>query len=315
MRLKIWDSFILSKYTVMDKNSSPTILEIYTAPKLTHRIRLSDFTPGTFASLNSIKSTKKAIKKGRVMVNGKRGYSGDYIVGGEVICLLKDEEPTNRPKIELDIEVCYEDEYLAIVNKPPGILVSGNKRFTLQNALGAVLKTCSIPDALHCPEPIHRLDYPTSGGLLVGKTSQATLLLNKMFEERKIIKQYLAVSIGKQDDAGIVQDEVDGKMAKSEYKVLQSLPSERFNFLNLLLLTLHTGRRHQLRIHMAGMGNPILGDATYGSKGLILKGKGLYLHSYLLQFTHPITKEEIKVVVTPPKKFFKLFAEVLGKLS
>ncbi len=299
----------------MDKNISPKILESYIVTPQQGRIRLSDFAPGTFSSLNSVKSTKKAIKNGRVLINGKRGYSGDYILGGESICLLSDEEPTNRPKIELDIEVCYEDDYLAIVNKPAGILVSGNKRFTLQNALSTVLKSSLSGDALRWPEPIHRLDYPTSGGLLVGKTTQATLLLNKMFEERKIIKQYLAVTIGKQDALGIVQDEVDEKQAKSEYKVLQSLPSERFGFLNLVQLTLHTGRRHQLRIHMAGIGNPILGDVTYGSEGLILKGKGLYLHSYSLGFIHPITNEEINVVVAPPKKFLKLFGEVFGELA
>ncbi len=299
----------------MDKNTSLTIIETYTAAPQTHRIRLSDFAPGTFVSLNSIKSTKKAIKKGRVLVNGKRGYSGDYIVGGEVICLLKDEEPANHPTVDLDVEVCYEDDFLAIVNKPAGILVSGNKRFTLQNALGTVLKSRSASDALSWPEPIHRLDYPTSGALLIGKTHQATLLLNKMFEERKIIKQYLAVTIGKQDAFGTVQDEVDGKKAMSEYKVLHSLLSERFGFLNLVQLTLHTGRRHQLRIHLAGMGNPILGDVTYGIEGLILKGKGLYLHSHLLQFTHPISKENISIKVAPPKKFYKLFGEVLIKIE
>ena len=291
----------------MDKNTSPTILETYIAPAQAHRIRLSDFAPGTFASLHSVKSTKKAIKKGRVLVNGKRAYSGDYIVGGEVICLLKGEKPANRPGVDLDIEVCYEDDHLAIVNKPPGILVSGNKRFTLQNALGTMLKPSPLADALRWPEPIHRLDYPTSGALLVGKTIQATQLLNKMFEERKIIKRYLAVTIGKQDAAGTVLDEVDGRHAKSDYKVLHSLSSERFGFLNLVQLTLHTGRRHQLRIHMANMGNPILGDATYGTEGLILKGKGLYLHSHLLEFVHPITHEDINVKVAPPKKFAKLF--------
>ena len=125
----------------------------------------------------------------------------------------------------------------------------------------------------------------------------------------------MAVTIGKQDAFGTVQYEVDGKKAMSEYKVLQSLPSERFGFFNLVQLTLHTGRRHQLRIHLAGMGNPILGDVTYGIEGLILKGKGLYLHSHLLQFTHPISKENISIKVAPPKKFYKLFGEVLIKIE
>ncbi|SMO69698.1 23S rRNA pseudouridine1911/1915/1917 synthase [Saccharicrinis carchari] len=298
----------------MDKGISAEIIESYTVAPRQERIRLSDFAPGIFASLNSIKSTKKAIKKGRVLINGKRGYSGDYIWGGESICLLREEEPKQRATLEINLEVQYEDDYLAVVNKPAGILVSGNKRFTLQNALGKVLKPSSRRDALARPEPIHRLDYPTSGALLVGKTVLATQLANKMFKDRTIIKSYLAVTIGKQNRFGVVQDKVEGKAAKSEYKVLQSHPSKRFGFLNLVQLTLHTGRRHQLRIHMAGIGNPVLGDAEYGTEGLILKGKGLYLHSHSLQFTHPITHKAIKVVLAPPKKFFKLFAERLAEL-
>ncbi len=291
----------------MDKPLEQIIIESFRVPEVDERVRLSDFLPGIFKIHNSKKAAKGAIKKGLVLINGENGYSGDYISGGEVIDLLRDEDVISKPNVDIAIEVCYEDEYLAIVNKPAGLLVSGNKRLTVENALPSNLKISSVEDALARPEPIHRLDYPTSGALLVGKTRQAVMLLNKVFEERKITKKYIAVSIGEQPKSGIIEKNVDGKNAKSAYEVLKSDSSVRFGFLNWVELTLYTGRRHQLRQHLASIGNPILGDAEYGVEGLILKGKGLYLHSYSLEFTHPISHKKIKVEVNPPKKFYKIF--------
>ncbi|WP_066631650.1 RluA family pseudouridine synthase [Labilibacter marinus] len=284
------------------------VLESIVAEKQENKVRLSDFVLGRFVSLVSNKSTKKAVKNGLVWVNGQRGYSGDYIAGGEHIELMQGEEKKNVPQLNLEIEVCYEDEYLAVVNKPAGLLVSGNKHRTLENALSSNLLLSQETDALQRPEPIHRLDYPTSGALLIGKTKQAVLALNKVFEERSITKKYVAITVGKQEESGMVELDVDGKNAKSSYRLLNAVTSERFGFLNLVELTLFTGRRHQLRIHMQSIGNPILGDAEYGKEGQVLQGKGLYLHSHSLEFTHPFTNKTLKVEVNPPKKFNKLFS-------
>ncbi len=276
-------------------------------PSLEEKKRLSEIAPELFQSLPSKKSIKKAIKGGFVFVNGKQGQTGDYILGGEVLELFEDSESVKKPIVDYPVQVLFEDDYLAIVNKPAGLLVSGNKKLTLENALPFNLKISSLPDAIPYPEPIHRLDFPTSGALMVGKTRDAVVALNKLFEDRKINKQYLAVTIGDMQQSGVIEDEVDGKIAKSAYEVLQNVTSERFNCLNLVELTLYTGRRHQLRIHMSSIGNPILGDSEYGKSGLILKGKGLFLHSNFLEFTHPVTKEKLKIVAPVPKKFKKIF--------
>ncbi len=98
-----------------------------------------------------------------------------------------------------------------------------------------------------------------------------------------------------------------GKASVSYYEVEQTIVSDRFEFLNLVKLQPKTGRRHQLRKHLASIGNPILGDADYGKEGLIHKGKGLYLHAYSLQFVHPVTQANVEVKSKLPKKFFKLF--------
>lgn len=284
-----------------------TQLESYTVPVLKETIRLSDLSWDSFRFIQSRKAWKKAIKKGLVKVNGEQGYTGSYISGGEEIEIFQDEAEKEHPEIDLELEVLFEDDYLAVVNKPAGIEVSGNKKWTLQNALSGNLKSSGQVDWLPYLEPIHRLDYPTSGALLIGKTASATTALNKMFESRDIKKTYLAVTIGEMPKSGEVNSEIDGKPARSVYQVLRYVKSERFGFLNLVELNPETGRRHQLRKHMLELGNPILGDWAYFKEGLILKGKGLYLHASSLEFTHPNTDELIKVQAPLPSKFLKLF--------
>jgi len=291
----------------MKTESNLLKIETHKVPQLDNRIRLSDYTPGIFKTIFSKKGIKKAIKKGWVTINGDMGYTSDYIVGGETIDLFQSKTPQNKPSIDIPLEVVYEDEYLAIINKPSGIVVSGNKKYTLENALPNTLKKSIKIDALQRAEPIHRLDYPTSGAILIGKTSQAVILLNKMFEERLIQKKYYAVTIGFQKDSGLIETPIDDKPSKSEFKVISKLASRKYESLNLVELIPHTGRRHQLRIHLALKGNPILGDIHYGKEGLIGKGNGLYLHASSLIFTHPETNKEVSVAIPLPKKFLKLF--------
>ncbi|MCW3806563.1 RluA family pseudouridine synthase [Plebeiibacterium marinum] len=275
--------------------------------------RLSDVAPEIFKSLPSKKSVKKAVKNGLVYVNGKKGHTADYMSGGELLELYQDCSVKNKPVIDIPIDVIYEDEFLAVVSKPAGLVVSGNKKRTLENALPANLKKSKQEGALDYPEPIHRLDYPTSGALLVGKTRKAVIELNKIFENREITKKYMAVAVGEMNTAGIVEKDVDQKYAKSAFKVLHTVVSDKFKKLNLVELTLFTGRRHQLRQHMASLGNPILGDELYGIEGLILKGKGLYLHSFLLEFYHPFLDKPMKLTVQIPNKFMRIFPDSLEK--
>lgn len=249
---------------------------------------------------------KKAIDKGWVAIDGKPATTGDFLSGGETIELII-EETKSRLSIELIIDVLYEDDYLTVINKPAGIEVSGNRKWTIENVLSNNLKLSEQQDALVYPEAVHRLDYPTTGALLIGKTRSAVVALNQLFSNKQVTKTYLAITIGEMNSSGTISTDVDGKPSQSEYTVLDSVASERFGNLNLVQLNPLTGRRHQLRKHLSSIGNPILGDREYGMEGLILKGKGLYLHSLSLGFSHPFTKQELIIKAPTPKKFLKLF--------
>lgn len=185
-------------------------------------------------------------------------------------------------------------------------MVSGNSFKTITNALAQNIQRSHLPDATK-PQPVHRLDYATTGILLVGKTSSSIRTLNRMFEDKKIEKTYYAVTIGEMNDQGKITSEIEGKKSQSNYKLCKSVSSKRFGKLNLVKLNPRTGRRHQLRKHLSGIDNPILGDAAYGIKNLILSGKGLYLHAYSLNFIHPFTNKQVYLKDEFPQRFKKIF--------
>ena len=282
------------------------IVETHIAIQQENPVRLSDYAPGKFKSITSKKGMKKAIDKGLVKVNGRVAYTSKYIHGGESIELFRKDE--NLPSISLDLEVLYTDEHLAIINKPSGIVVSGNKLKTIVNALPNSIEQSREPDALLRPQPAHRLDYPTSGVLLIGKTSSTLTKLNKLFEAKEIHKTYHAITIDKMPVEGNIETPINGKTAVTAYTVTKEIPSPKFNFLNLVTLHPQTGRRHQLRIHMSELGNPILGDQQYGLKQNNSKSKGLYLHASSISFIHPHTGDKISITAPLPKKFGKIIS-------
>ena len=214
-----------------------------------------------------------------------------------------------RKNFVFKLDVLFEDEYLAAIHKPAGLLVNGNSFKTIANALTQNITRSTLSDVTK-PQPVHRLDFPTTGILLIGKTSSSIRALNTLFKNRAIKKTYYAVTIGDMQPEGLITTIVDGKTSKSKYKVLQTVDSVRFKKLNLVQLEPFTGRRHQLRKHLSGIGNPILGDKDYGFENLILNGKGLYLHAYSLQFTHPFTNENLYLKDELPKRFKKLFKDI-----
>lgn len=252
---------------------------------------------------------KKALKKHLITVNGTTANSATFINGGETIELLNLDRVSPKKKLIFPLEVLYKDQYLAAIHKPAGILVSGNSFKTVANALVQNIEPSNLSDAT-IPRPVHRLDYATTGILLVGKTSSGIRALNKMFEDKAIEKIYFAITIGKMNNRGKINSEIDGKKSRSNYEVITLVPSKRFGQLNLVKLEPQTGRRHQLRKHLAHIGNPILGDATYGIDNLILKGKGLYLHAFSLKFIHPFTKEKVHLKDELPERFKKIFGQL-----
>ena len=282
------------------------LIGTHRVPLLPEKQRLQEYAVGKFDQLNSRSAVKKAIKKGFVFINSEKGHTGDWIEGGETIELYRQVDEKS-PIVELELKVLYEDPHLAIINKPAGILVSGNKRRTVANALAFNLTKSPEPDALIQPEPIHRLDFPTTGALLVGKTAGIVPKLNALFEQREIRKTYLAVTSGELPEEGVIESAIDGKPARSEFEILDSLASEKYGSLNLVKILPHTGRRHQLRKHLSEMGSPIFGDKDYASPQVVVKGRSLYLHALSLRFNHPINDTELVAFANPPKKFKRIF--------
>lgn len=261
---------------------------------------------GVFDAIPTKSALKKALKKKYISVNGAIATTATFIYGGEEITLAIPKEKMLKKRFNFPLKVLFEDKYLAAIHKPAGIEVSGNKFKTIVNALPQNLKPSPMSDAT-TPQPVHRLDFATTGIVLVGKTHSSIRVLNNMFEEKIISKTYYAVAIGKMKPRGTINSDIDGKLSHSDYKVVEAVPSKRFGTLNLVELSPKTGRRHQLRKHLYSLGNPILGDKEYNLKNLILKGKGLYLHAHALDFEHPFTNEIIRITDELPEKFRKLF--------
>lgn len=282
--------------------------QIHTAIDQETPLRLQEYGVGIFEGLETKSAWKKALKKGEVRVNGVLGTSGRYISGGETIAWQSvAPKPPLKPLI-LSLKVLYEDSHMAAIYKPAGLLVSGNSFKTVARALEQNLRPSTEKDAC-TPQPVHRLDYPTTGLLLVGKTATAIRLLNGAFEQKKISKTYLAICIGSLNNEGLLTQPIDGKPAEAHYSCLATVPSSRFGCLSLVLLKPKTGRRHQLRKQLAALGHPILGDQTYGVPALILKGKGLFLHAFSMAFKHPIGQENMYLEAPLPKRFLNLFPQ------
>ena len=278
------------------------LLETHIAKEQKTPIRIQEYAVGIFNTVATRSAVKKAIKKNLIFVNNNPTTTAKIIVGGEKITLFSSEEKLTTKPLKLKLSVVFEDDYLAVIEKPPGILVSGNAFKTIDNALEQNINKSNQYDAVK-PKPVHRLDYPTTGLLLIGKTSSSIQLLNQLFEHKKIKKVYHAITIGKMNSDGFILSNVNQKEAKSSYKIIHSVKSDRFEFLNLVELSPKTGRRHQLRVHLLSIGNPILGDQEYGVESLILKGKGLYLHASQLDFIHPFTKSKVSIKSDLPEKF------------
>ena len=284
------------------------LAETHYAIKQEKPIRFQEYGVGVFKTIPTKSGIKKAIKKEFIFIDGVLATTSKYISGGEKIELF---EAVNSPifeRLQLNLEVLFEDDYLAIIYKPAGILVSGNRFVTIANGLTQNLKKSNQLDAVR-PQPIHRLDYPTSGLLLIGKTSSSINALSALFKNNEIQKTYFAITIGKMEENGEMNFHIDEKIALTQYEVLRTVVSKRFTFLNLVKLSPKTGRKHQLRKHLSSIGNPILGDKEYFKEGLVLNGRGLYLHASALDFIHPFTKDTISITKENPKKFTTIFPD------
>ncbi len=264
--------------------------------------RLSDYAFRVFTVIPSRNGIKKAIKRGEILVDGLPAETGRWVRPGQRIELIEPEGGTPAVYM-MQLHVVYEDGHLAVINKPPGVAVNGNLFKTVEHALRGNLAPSGEPDALRRPAPVHRLDRATGGLLLVAKTVSARIELGRQFEEREIVKRYRAVVTGRITEGGTISRSIDGREAVTRFEPVRAVPSLRSGWLTLVDLFPQTGRTHQLRRHMAETGFPILGDAAYGAKGMVLKSKGLFLCAVGLAFRHPVSGAPVELSIGDPPKF------------
>ena len=278
-----------------------------------NNIRLDQFLSDELDMSRS--KIQKLIKNDKVLVNEKLVNASYKVCLDDIISIDSDmnfDVDIKGENIELDI--IYEDKYLMIVNKKSGMVVhpaAGNYSHTLVNALVGRYKF-KMNNNLR-PGIVHRLDKDTSGLMVVAKDDKTLALLSDMIKEKKIERKYLALVSGviKHDrgtiEAPIGRDvnnrqkmmvtDVNAKDAVTHFRVL-----ERYKNSTLIECKLETGRTHQIRVHMAYIGYPIINDPVYGNSKKST-GFGQMLHSKSIKFIHPITKKHLFFEVDPPKQF------------
>ena len=278
------------------------VINTHTVKEVNSNTRFSEYVCGLFPALPSRKSVKKAIKSGRVLLNGKPAETGRYIKKDDVIDLAGPVVSPHKPHVLL-LDVLYEDDYIAVINKPAGIVVSGNRFRTIENALCDNLYPSTLPDALSWPKPVHRLDSQTQGLLLIAKTAQVHMHLGQLFENRQVEKVYRAVVAGTVTGSGTIDFPVEERDAVTEYRGIRTVQSLKNGSVSLVELHPRTGRTHQLRIHMSRIGHPVMGDVLYGEPGKTMRHKGLFLAAVGLSCIHPVTEKIIDIHIDDPPKF------------
>lgn len=269
--------------------------------------RIYDYLVGRLNSITSRKGVKKALSRNQVRLNNSLAKSGDFIKKGDLIIVYENEFAQHKD-FDIDLENIFEDEELAVLVKPPGILVSGNTFKTFQNALTNHLTKSTASDYLPQALPVHRLDQLTHGLIIVAKTHSSRVKLGEMFENKSIRKIYHAIVQGKLKGEGSLNSSVDGKAALTHFEALDCFPSVKNEWISLIKLNPITGRKHQLRVHLSRLGFPIIGDPIYGEKGNTLQHKGLFLSATGLEFPHPKTKENLCLKIELPNKFQRFLA-------
>jgi 23S rRNA pseudouridine1911/1915/1917 synthase len=302
-------------------------------------IRLDQYLVGMFSDY-SRSIIQKVIDSGGVMVNDRPAKASYRVRHGDRIRIWPPEPTHDLPEPEnIPLEVLYEDEYLALINKPPDMVVhpaKGHWSGTLVNAISYHFGELSQLNGEYRPGIVHRLDRDTSGVILVAKDELAHRELSDQFERRRIFKEYTAITTGVLDrDSDYVEGRIgrhphdrlkmivpaepdEGKEACSYYEVI-----ERFRGFTLCRIQPRTGRTHQIRVHLASVGCPVLADKIYGGRDslklsdlapnlapeadeILIERQAL--HASRLRFKHPRSGRVIEGSAPLPADFVKTLA-------
>lgn len=276
---------------------------------------------------------QRLIEKGLLNVNGNPSKANYKVHANDLVHFSVAEDSAELLPEDLPIEVLYCDDFLIVVNKPPGMVVypaAGHSNGTLMNAIAFhAKKLASIGGPLR-PGVVHRLDKDTSGVMVVALDNRAYYDLVEQFRERTMNRRYKAIIFGNlKEDRGeillrIGRSESDrkkmsthskrGKEAVTTWQVI-----ERFRGATLIEAKLGTGRTHQIRVHFASIGHPVLGDRTYGSRTSLDVGRRKIsfprqmLHAGLLGIIHPVTKDYLEFASPLPQDMQDKISELRNK--
>ncbi len=289
-------------------------------------VRLDAFLSADGALTRS--QAARLIAEGRVRVNGKPAAKSARLSGGETVTVdVPQLRETALPPQDIPLDVVYEDDDVIVVNKPKGLVVHpapGHPDGTLVNAL---LHHCG--DSLSGiggekrPGIVHRIDRDTSGLIIAAKNDAAHLALSAQLKDHSLSRTYECLVTGnmKQDsgtvDAPIGRSSADrkkmavvptGRRAVTHWEVVARYPG-----VTHLRCRLETGRTHQIRVHMAYIGHPILGDTVYGAKKLVPGLTGQCLHATGLRFVHPRTGEPVELHCPLPPEFTAMLQKLQNK--
>jgi len=264
---------------------------------------------------------QRLIEAGEVLVNGQPSRPAYKVRPGDLLVVrVPPPEPTELFPEPIPLDIVYEDADLIVVNKPAGLVVhpgAGNPRGTLVNALLYHCPTLNVGGAVR-PGIVHRLDKDTSGLLVVAKSDLAHQRLQQQFKRREVHKQYLALVYGAlRTDRGYIQAPIGrhpvqrvkmaviekGREARTRWTVRARYVDAVGRPYTLLEVLLETGRTHQIRVHCAWLGHPLVGDALYGPQRPALPAPRQCLHAAALSLTHPITGTPLSFSAPLPEDF------------
>ena len=287
-------------------------------------VRLDKFIMNSISDLSRT-LIQEYIKEGHVLVNGKIEKASYKIKMNDAIEItIPDNKEMDVLPEDIPLDIVYEDQDVIVVNKPSGMIVHpsvGIYSGTLVNALLYHCKDLSGINGVNRPGIVHRIDKETSGLLMVAKNDKAHINLSEQIQNREVKKVYLALVRGviPENEATInmpiarstkdrkkMAVDKKGKVAITHFKVL-----ERFEKYTYLEVAIETGRTHQIRVHMAEIGHPVVGDYTYSNGKNEFNIQGQMLHAKSLEFKHPITGKQMHLEAPLPE----YFTEILNRLK